>query len=129
MQLTINFKFPTNSWDSVQKILDFFLNGQIFLDISKHVNPLKTGCRKFLQIQYFLLTYIEESKKAGFSYSLGYRFIAGDNDTKTNFGNKSVTKVKLILILNRCKNYLTSDVCRLFMSLWFKPYNWQHFQL
>ena len=31
-------------------------------DISKHVNPLKTGCLKFLQTQYFLLMYIEENK-------------------------------------------------------------------
>ena len=32
------------------------------LNILKHVNPSKTGLRKFSQIQYFFLIYIEESK-------------------------------------------------------------------
>ena len=31
-------------------------------DIPKHVNPSKTGCRKFSRLQYFLLMYIEESE-------------------------------------------------------------------
>ena len=46
----------TESGVSNQKLL-----GRI-QDISKHVNPSNTRCRKFSQAQYFLLMYLEESK-------------------------------------------------------------------
>ena len=37
-------------------------------DVSKRVNPSKTGSRIFLRKQYFLLIYIEESKNVEIVY-------------------------------------------------------------
>ena len=40
-------------------------------DVSKRVNPSKTGSRKFLRKQYVLLIYMEESKnEVSFQFSL-----------------------------------------------------------
>ena len=52
-----NFDIYIDQWTDI-----FYKWSNLVQDISKHENPLKTGCRKLSLIQYFLLMFIEESK-------------------------------------------------------------------